>query len=122
MATSSCCNCVSVVDVLQSAELGVHNNGDNNGLQLIGGHETEHHGFGRQSPGALVVHHRAVLFSYAQADVVAERTRLRQPVRRDIAHLQQLLQQGVLGANDGARLLLRTVPRARRPTLCRASL
>ena len=100
-----------VRDVLQSPDLGVHNNGDNNGLQLIGGHETEHHGLGRRSPCALVVHHRAVLFSYAQADVVAERTRLRRSVRRDNAHLQQLLQQVVLSANDGARLLLRQMSR-----------
>ena len=116
---------------MQSAEVGVHDYGDENGLELVRGHEAEHDGVGWRRPCSLVVHHGAVLGTEADVDVVAQRgvrrrprrrprrrtrrrTRRRprrRPMRGDDAHLEQLLEEGVLSAQDGAGLLVRRAPR-----------
>lgn len=96
------------LEALEAAELGVHGDDDDDGLELLGGEEAEEElgGAGRavRHARALVVQHGGEGRGDAQVDVVGEGLLVGAAARRDDAHVEQLREERVRGAHDGGGL------------------
>ncbi len=96
------------LEALEEAELGVHGDDDDDGLELLGGDEAEEELVGGADAGAraradghaLVVQHGGEGGGDAQVDVVGE---VGAAARREDAHVEQLREEGVRGAHDGGK-------------------
>jgi hypothetical protein len=89
------------LEALEAAEPAVDGDNDHDGLELLGDEEAKADLVAGGRARALVVQHRGIRSCDAQVDVVRE---LGAAARGDDAHVEELREEGVVGAHYGGRL------------------